>query len=202
MGNDGFEQMSLLGDAPVAKPALNRLFFALMPDEQDAARLFQLGAELRMAHGLRGRPIGENRLHITLHHLGDFPEVPELMVNRARQAGETLVHLSFALSFDSVMSFGKHSSNPPFVLVGSEENLSGVISLQREVGVRMAHAGLSREVEKRFTPHMTLAYDLKTVPQQPIEPVSWQAKELVLVHSLIGQSVYFVLGRWPLKPVA
>jgi 2'-5' RNA ligase len=49
-----------------------------------------------------------------------------------------------------------------------------------------------------FVPHMTLAYDQKFIPRQAIDPISFVAREFILIHSLRGLTVYRDLGRWPL----
>lgn len=49
-----------------------------------------------------------------------------------------------------------------------------------------------------FVPHMTLAYDKKFIPRQPIDPISFVAREFVLVHSPRGLTIYKDLNRWPL----
>lgn len=49
-----------------------------------------------------------------------------------------------------------------------------------------------------FVPHMTLAYDQKFIPRQPIDPISFGAREFILIHSLRGLTVYKDLDRWPL----
>ena len=51
-----------------------------------------------------------------------------------------------------------------------------------------------------YTPHITLLYDDVTAAPQAIAAVEWTVRELVLLHSRIGQSLpYAILGRWPLQ---
>jgi 2'-5' RNA ligase len=49
-----------------------------------------------------------------------------------------------------------------------------------------------------FVPHMTLAYDQKHIRPVPVEPITFTAREFVLIHSLKGLGIYRFLGRWPL----
>jgi 2'-5' RNA ligase len=58
-------------------------------------------------------------------------------------------------------------------------------------------AGLGRR-ERAFVPHVTLLYDARNVTVQPVDPLGWTVREFVLVHSLLGQTRYRVLGRWTL----
>ena len=50
----------------------DRLFFAIFPGPAVAARIARVAQYLRSQHGLKGKPLEARRLHITLHHLGDF----------------------------------------------------------------------------------------------------------------------------------
>ena len=52
---------------------------------------------------------------------------------------------------------------------------------------------------RRWMPHITLLYDGRGIGEHVVEPVRWTVKELVLVHSLLGQSRYIPLGRWSLR---
>jgi 2'-5' RNA ligase len=63
----------------------------------------------------------------------------------------------------------------------------------------MRKVGLGRRVDARFTPHVTLLYDSRLVAEQAVSPIHWTAHELVLVHSLLGQTRYVPLARWPLQ---
>ena len=51
----------------------------------------------------------------------------------------------------------------------------------------------------RFVPHMTLLYDTRMVAERPIEPMRLTVRDFALVHSLVGQSRYIELARWPLR---
>jgi 2'-5' RNA ligase len=54
-------------------------------------------------------------------------------------------------------------------------------------------------VDLKFTPHITLLYDDKNVVETPIDPINCAADEVVLVHSLLGQTRHIPLGRWKMK---
>jgi 2'-5' RNA ligase len=49
-----------------------RLFFGIWPDGGATDRLTQLMARLRHNKIMPGKPVDADRLHVTLHHLGDF----------------------------------------------------------------------------------------------------------------------------------
>ena len=49
-----------------------------------------------------------------------------------------------------------------------------------------------------FTPHLTVLYDKKLIPEHPIMPVKWRVSEFALVHSYAGLGRYVIVQRWPL----
>ncbi len=70
--------------------------------------------------------------------------------------------------------------------------------LQRALLADMKRAGI-RPTEKSDKPHVTLLYDSRLVPEQPVEPVRWTVTEFVLVHSHQGLGRHEELGRWALR---
>ncbi|MGV8961313.1 MAG: RNA 2',3'-cyclic phosphodiesterase [Stenotrophomonas sp.] len=171
-----------------------RLFFAVMPDAQTAARIVEIAAGLRDEHGLSGRLLARERLHITLHHLGDYAGLPPSLLARVQQMAARVRLPEFEVCFDQVGSFAGHRQNP-FVLrsEGGAELLQG---LHREL-VRCLQ-GVGGKSEHAFTPHLTLLYDARRLPVQPVQPIRWWVREFVLIRSFLGQTRYQVEGRWPL----
>jgi 2'-5' RNA ligase len=72
-------------------------------------------------------------------------------------------------------------------------------AFQHALATALSKAGLRHRAGQAFTPHVTLLYGDREVQPQPIEPLRWTAGEFVLVHSLLGKSVYKPLGRWSLQ---
>jgi 2'-5' RNA ligase len=105
---------------------------------------------------------------------------------------------SFKLGFDRVGSFSRKARNMPLVLLG-EDGLVTVEALQHALSLAMAQIGLGHGGREHYTPHLTLLYDDRHVAVRPIEPITWTAREFVLVRSLIGQSRHEVLARLPLR---
>lgn len=190
------DQPSLAGfDA--AEPT-DRLFLAVYPDAATAARIAALAADLRQRHALHGKPLAADRLHVTLHHLGDYVGVPNDVVRMATEAAGRVACAPFEVSFDRVASFSARHSRRPFVLLGEEGTVS-MAALQRALGQALGAGGLARWVAPQFTPHVTLLYDDALVPAQAVEPVRWRVEEFVLVRSLLGQSRHVPLARWALR---
>jgi len=167
---------------------VHRLFWAALPDCQTAAAIAEVALRERGRHGLTGRPLQTERLHVTLYHVGDeaVPPTDELVENLATRAS-AVVMPPFRVAFNRAQSF----RNGAFVLAGDD----GVI------GLDVLHQRLSDELDwqprpaRRFTPHLTLLYDRQRIAEQPIEAISWTVREMVLVESLVGQTVHRHLAR-------
>lgn len=187
------EQLSFAGFDAAPQPT-DRLFFAIYPDPETAARIAGLAGRLRDEHGMKGRPLAAERLHVTLHHLGDYVGAPRGVVDVAIEAAAAVAKPAFDIVFDRAASFHGRPRNRPFVLRGGD----GVMAFQQALGVAMMKAGLGRWAEQHFTPHVTLLYDDLCIAEQAIEPVGWTAREFVLVHSLLGRTQHIPLARWPL----
>lgn len=170
-------------------------FFALFPVSGAAEAATQLVQRMRREHGLQGKALPEARLHITLSHLGDFEGIPPNIVEIARAAAGSIAAPSFEVTFDRVMSFGGKSGNLPFVLWG-KDGVAALTAFQKQLVLALKRHGL--RVRSGFRPHMTLLYDDHSVAERLVEPVSWVAREFVLVHSLLGQTRHVHLAHWPL----
>lgn len=199
--NDSPRQASLFGFEADAQPQ-DRLFFALFPDPAAAARIERLAADLRTRHRLRGKPLRTDRFHVTLHHLGDHAGLPAALVQAASAVAATVPAAPFDIVFDRVATFSRRSTNKPVILRGGDDGLAALTAFQRRLGAALQDAGLGRWVDLRFTPHLTLMYDDRGLPEAPVEPIRWTAREFVLVHSLIGKTEHRHLARWPLREKA
>ena len=192
------EQLSLDGSGAPPLPT-DRLFFALLPDTYAATQADRFRQRLAAERGLTGKQGRVEHLHVTLHHLGDHAGVPASLVEQAAAVAEGLAAVTpFEAEFTGVMSFPRTGRMPALVLCGSE-GLTALTSFQRSLGVAMIKGGLGAWVDKSFTPHMTLAYEPQTVERHDIRPISWMVTDLVLVHSLLGQTRHVIVGRWPLR---
>jgi 2'-5' RNA ligase len=83
------------------------------------------------------------------------------------------------------------------VLLG-DDGVAGLWKLQHIIDDALKKAGLGRLGRSRSTPHMTLLYDDRSIPEQFVEPVVWTVQEFVLIRSLMGQSHHIEFDRWPL----
>lgn len=182
-------------DAPSAPT--DRLFLALLPDLSAVKRVATLTQQLRDEHGLKAKPISPERLHVTLHHVGDYLGIPTSTMSALRDAVGAWSSPSFVLTFDRVSSFSGKPGKLPLVLLGGE-GVAELTAFQSQLDQILARAGVSKTSKSSYTPHLTLLYGDRRVDERPIEPITWPVQDFVLVHSLIGQGQYTILGRWPL----
>jgi 2'-5' RNA ligase len=193
------KQYSLPGFGPAPEPT-NRLFFAIVPDADAAARIARLAWHLRSEHGLAGELLAEKRLHVTLYPLGDYVGLPLRFIAAAGEAAAAIASQSFEIRFDRAMSFRGRRGGHPFVLHGGD-GAAAVTAFQLTLSKAMENAGLGRTTAtSHYTPHLTLLYDDRPVADQGVATVSWTAHEFVLVLSLLGRKRHLLLGRWPLLP--
>ena len=191
-------QLTLPGFEATPQLPAHRVFLAVKPDADTAVRIAALVEKLRPVVGFKGKALRHERLHITLHHLGDFVQLPpEDLVARVRLAAGGLTLPPFDVAFDQVVSFHGRRDHRPFVLLGSE-GVVGLMAFQAALGDALLHAGVLVP-RGHFKPHVTLLYDRGGFAPKAVEPITWTVREFVLIHSCLGKTRYDELGRWPLK---
>ncbi len=176
----------------------DRLFFAIFPEAQAAERIEGVSLDLRNQYGLTRKPLAKERYHVSLHHVGDYPELPDAVVAAAERAAAGLVFPEFQITFDQVTSFQGQQSNRPVVLTNSRD-IPKLMLFQKTLEVTLKLTGLYQSDKSRqFKPHLTLLYDDLEVTRD-IDTIAWTVREFVLVHSLVNQSRYRLLKRFPLQ---
>lgn len=180
-----------LGPVPTQRPATDRLFFAVLPDAETAGQIAERTARWRSDHGLKGKALKPEHFHVTLCHVADMESAPsEAMIDALAERASVLSMPSFRVEFDRVMSF----TNGAFVLSGDESTI-GLEVLQQRLSDALDP---SPRPARRFTPHLTLLRDQRRIAEQPVERIGWTAREVVLVHSLLGQTIHRHVARVPL----
>lgn len=180
-----------LGHPTAQQPATDRLFFAVLPDAETAGQIAERAARWRTDHGLKGKPLKPEHFHVTLHHVADMAGAPrQELIDALAERASTLSMPAFRVEFDRVMSF----NNGAFVLSGDESTI-GLEVLQQRLSDALDP---SPRPARRFTPHLTLLRDQRRIAEQPVERIGWTAREVVLVHSLLGQTTHRHLVRLPL----
>jgi 2'-5' RNA ligase len=189
-------QLDLLGGG-VASTEVHRLFFALLPDAATRDRFAVVADSLKANHpALRAHLIKPDRYHATLHFLGDHAMLRPDLVTAAIAAADQFRAMAFEWTLDNAISF--RGREPPCVLRCTEVP-APMQQLWQELGNALTLAGQGVHLERGFTPHVTLAYGRGTLlAPTAIEPVVWRAEDFALVHHMIGQGEYQLLGRWRL----
>lgn len=182
-------------------PETHRLFFALWPGESVRTALHLAAQGLREQLHPAGRWIGAHRYHLTLHFLGDYPALPDSLVQRAGEAVASIHAPCFDLRIDRAGSF--RNRDIPWWL-GPEHSPEGLKQLWRMLREAFKLHTIPYDTRLRLSPHVTVLREgAQILPSRPVPAVEWPVREFVLVHSLLGPtSAYRLLGRWPLSSEA
>jgi 2'-5' RNA ligase len=144
-----------------------------------------------MSHGLTGKPLEKEHLHVPLFHVGNaICDPPTELVGALTERAAKVVMPSFRVAFDRAMSFRSGA-----LVLSGDDSVIGLQVLQQRLSDVLD--GRPRPA-RRFTPHLTLLRDSQRVAAHPIEPISWTVREVVLVHSLVGRTRHRHLARLPL----
>lgn len=195
------DQQLVLFDTPEPAPAKYSVFLAVFPPPLMARHIPDLAMEIRGRYGLHGgvRPL--NHLHVSLYPLGGCFEVSERVIHFVGQICEVVVASmpAFEVRFDRVISFnGGRPGNCPLVLVNRSGGNAQLRKLRQALDTEFSKFRRRGGGNLRFDPHVTLLYDQQSIPEEPIEPVSWVVDEIALVFSEVGATKYERLGRWKL----
>lgn len=179
--------------------AHSNLFLAVMPDQAAAMQASETGRELvrrydGASHAMRPR----DNLHVTLNPVGGYLKLSETDVFTVSEVMSSLRAAPFEVSFDRIANFANGNRNLMVLCnaIRSEELMDLHVQLAKE----MWAAGMTFTYNPRFMPHMTLSYgDAEIAETVLAEPIRWMVRQVVLIHSLVGESRYEYLGRWPLS---
>lgn len=173
----------------------SNLFLALMPERDVALRAVDIGRDAVRRHDLSSVPRPQDIMHVSLNGVGRYGGVPEETVFAVSAAMSTIRAMPFEVTFDRVSYF----AGPNAVVLTNPVRSEEMMDLHVQIAKEMWAVGLTFTYNPKFLPHMTLVYDNKPIPERALaEPVTWTAREFVLVRSIIGKTRYEFLDRWPL----
>lgn len=170
---------------------MQRLFFALWPDEGVRARLEAVTAALPVR---QGRRVPSENLHITLVFLGHVEE-------SARACAEAVADSVVATPFEFHLDQLGFWPGPRVLWLGASTIPTDLLRLQTQLHEGLRQCGVELD-ERPFKPHMTLMRKASTRGQLgTIEPIDWQVEHFVLVESVThsDRAVYRVLKTWGLR---
>lgn len=174
-------------------------FFALSPSTEVRQRIASVADELRLAKNLNGSWIASERYHLTLHHLGQFPEVRSDLVSRAITAANKIQAQKFDVTLDQFMSFDSKTGKYPCVLTSETDSIE-LKNFWQLLKNNLFAVKLGQNVGTRFKPHATLLYSRQPIIESNLAaPICWPVTDFVLIESLVGKSEHIELGRWPLS---
>ncbi|NYE29530.1 2'-5' RNA ligase [Rhodanobacter sp. K2T2] len=177
------------------------MFFALLPDEQAKAEMIRIGERLVKSHRLGGSSVDIDRLHITLTPIGKPDRLRQPLEGALLAAAENVRMKAFEVTLDSAMRFSNTSADGrfPFVLCADASTTQAALNLRKALAQAQYAQGLFVPGVSSYMPHVTLLYGhgVEAI-EQPIPPISWRAREFMLIRSFFGQSRHEVMGRWPL----
>jgi 2'-5' RNA ligase len=185
------QQLSFFGQEEPARHKYS-LFAAFLPGEPSVRLISDFREWVERQHGPLAKPVSPEQFHMTLVAINDYyDEIPQGDIRRASAACEAAAQVaSFPISLDHLQSWGT-----TLVIQGikSPKLADFQASLLKKCLLQGFHC------KKAFTPHVTLSRDSKEILRQPIEPITWEATEVVLIQSVIGEGRHIHLGRWPLS---
>ena len=168
-----------------------RLFFALWPEAAVKARLDAAAGRLHeQMGGVRMRP---ETLHLTLVFVGEL--APERLPEMQALAANIVVE-KFEVLFDRADCW-RHNR---IARLGASQSPAALLELVGQLESRMDRAGI-RFDRRPYVPHITLLRKAECAAPDPApEPISWLARDFVLLDSVsrTGEARYALRGRWPL----
>ena len=162
-----------------------RLFIGLMPDADVRDAL--IDHQLRWYWGL-GAPTRPERLHLTVHFLGEIDATREWVL-RSALAGEEVAPFDLVLRTPECWSGG--------VAVLRPDEHPALHDLHARLAGRLLQAGIVSH-RADFKPHVTLARGApNAAPPEATPPVRWTVRDFALVWSRPGPPArYEVLDRY------
>ncbi|WP_206026031.1 2'-5' RNA ligase family protein [Roseimicrobium sp. ORNL1] len=183
------------------QPSTRSLFLALFPGHATIQHICEQMPGIRQQHGLTSKMRPLEHLHLTLHWIGDYPEVPEDLVQIIGHACKQVANRvsPFEVKLDEVLSFRGRPGRNPLVLSGTDADNAKLTSLHQTLLLELAKVLPLKKGGLKFHPHLTLLYDKQGNIKAPANPVTWTADEIVLVCSEVGHTKYHRLGAWKLQ---
>ncbi len=132
---------------------MHRLFSAIPLPDQIAQRLALMGGGIPGA-----RWVSADNLHVTLRFIGD---VDTRTADLAHASLQEVTFAPFDLKLRGIATFGERK--PRLLYVGVEPG-EALFALHARINAAHARAGLAAPKERRYVPHVTLAW-LKNPPR-------------------------------------
>lgn len=169
---------------PVSGHQLRRddqmLYLMIKPDPEAAKTMDGLRRQYDLA-----RKYAAERFHITLVPFGDIRLISAENLDLIRRAVASLLAEPFDVSLNRIRGNA---------LVGS--GMRALRDFQHTLVARLEAFGVDLP-DYAFKPHASLTYEAWQQRNIPVPPVTWRARQLLLVNSIHGKG-HELVDHWPL----
>lgn len=187
---------------PEFRPGVDNFFFALSPEGDAGAHAIRIQQENLPLLGWNPYLVPESCLHVSLLDIGIRKNLTLRSIDStlamAKSVADGLSFDAFDVSFDCAMSFNPKSTAKKAFVLKMGAGRQQVDALCKQLGHGLALVNVKSE-DKATTPHMTLARSVQTIPVASVPPVRWKVTQLVLIHSVVGETRHVLLKRWALQ---
>jgi 2'-5' RNA ligase len=185
-------------DTKPAELKVQRLFFALWPDDDVRKQLMQCQQSQPFKQSLLvndgSRPVFPGNLHMTLAFMGNVDADQKACVEHVANG---LRCSPFKLTID----YTDYWQKPRILVVGSGDMPKDLVALATQLRDGAIECGIQMDT-RPYNAHVTLIRKIARLPEGlAIRPFPWVAKRFVLIESTtLPEGVrYEVINQWPLS---
>jgi RNA 2',3'-cyclic 3'-phosphodiesterase len=169
---------------------MKRLFFALWPSDASRQKIIEFDDSLTDP---RLKKVAKKNLHVTLVFLGMLDEKQEQNIIKA---ASDLAASPINMQFDQLTLWQQKRG---ILCLTSTSQPESLLTLVKQLQDGVSEQGIELE-QRRYTAHITLARNLKQLPEINVEAIPWYSDTFVLVHSVSTEHGvdYQIINSWPL----
>jgi len=169
---------------------MKRLFFALWPSDATREKIIEFDDLLTDP---RLKKVATKNLHVTLVFLGLLDEKQEKNIIKA---ASNLAASPINMQFDQLTLWQQKRG---ILCLTSTSQPESLLTLVKQLQDGVSEQGIELE-QRPYTAHITLARNLKQLPEINVEAISWHSDTFVLVHSVSTEHGvdYQIINSWPL----
>jgi len=174
------------------------MFFGLLPTRAERVATILAANRMRQRAELLAPIRAPRLLHMTAVSVCYVSTLTDQLLKQLRAAGDRVVARAFEIYWHRAVRRGSEARDRALKLIARRGAREARL-LQQSVRAALMEVGIEPVSDPLPEPHVTLLYGRGDL-SQPIEPVCWTARRLVLIQSLTGLTDYVVRGSWPLQP--
>ena len=171
-----------------SKQTMQRLFFALWPDDKTRKAIASVAKQVSSHH--QGKPIHTDNLHLTLAFLGNVNNAQrDCMENIA----ESLSITPFNLCLEHLGVFPRAK----VLWLGIKEQPNALTQLANDLAKGAKDCAIKLD-EKAFKPHVSLMRKVNRLHEVEVEPIHWNVNQFCMVQSIshVEGVEYQVVKSW------